>query len=233
MKNKICVFDFETDGINTDECSPVQIAAIIVDPYNLSIVKDSEFNIMVKPEKLELDKDYTYKDSDILDFHAKVRSSTPEKILESWQNAISQQQAWSMFSKYLEIYHLNRSKKSMFSAPVASGYNILRFDMKIVERFSRKFGYVNSENGTSLFYPRDTLDMMNLLFYWFESNNDMKSLSLDNIRDYMGITKEGAHDALKDVRDSAELVIRFLRLHRNLSKKIKFKDSFSSDSTLV
>lgn len=226
MKNKICIFDFETDGIDTDTCSPVQIAAIIVDPYNLSIVKDSAFNIHVKPEKLENDPEYTYQDSDILDFHAKVRACSKEDILKSWQNAMSQQQAWSMFSQYLEIYHLNRSKKSMFSAPVASGYNILRFDMKIVERFSRKFGYVNSENGSSLFYPRDTLDMMNLLFYWFESNSDIKNLTLDNIRDYMGISKAGAHDALKDVNDCAELLIRFLKLHRNLSKKIKFRDSF-------
>lgn len=233
MKNKICVFDFETDGINTDECSPVQIAAIIVDPYNLSIVKDSEFNIMVKPEKLENDKDYKYEDSDILEFHAKVRDTSQDKILESWNNAMSQQQAWSMFSQYLEIYHLsNRSKKSMFSAPVASGYNILRFDMKIVERFSRKYGYVNNENGSSLFYPRDTLDMMNLLFYWFESNSDIKNLTLDNIRDYMGISKAGAHDALKDVKDCAELVVRFLRLHRNLSKKIKFKNSFMENTSV-
>jgi len=226
MKNKICIFDFETDGTDTDTCSPVQIAAIIVDPYNLSIIKDSAFNIHVKPEKLENDPEYTYQDSDILDFHAKVRACSKEDILKSWQNAMSQQQAWSMFSQYLEIYHLNRSKKSMFSAPVASGYNILRFDMKIVERFSRKFGYINSENGSSLFYPRDTLDMMNLLFYWFESNSDIKNLTLDNIRDYMGISKAGAHDALKDVNDCAELLIRFLKLHRNLSKKIKFRDSF-------
>lgn len=226
MKNKICVFDFETDGVDTSECSPVQIAAIIVDPYNLSIIKDSEFNIIVRPEKLEVDKNYKYEDSDILDFHAKVRNCSKEDILKSWQIAMSQQQAWSMFSQYLEIYHLNRSKKSMFSAPVAAGYNILRFDMKIVERFCRKLGYVNNENTSSLFFPRDTLDIMNLLFYWFESNGDVKNLTLDNIRDYMGISKAGAHDALKDVKDCAELLIRFLKLHRNLSKKIKFKDSF-------
>ena len=32
LKNKICVFDLETDGANPNECSPVQIAAVIVDP---------------------------------------------------------------------------------------------------------------------------------------------------------------------------------------------------------
>ena len=51
---KICVFDMETDGINPYQCSPVQIAAIIVDPIKLEIVKDSEFNINLKPELLLL-----------------------------------------------------------------------------------------------------------------------------------------------------------------------------------
>ena len=27
--NKICVFDFETDGVNPSKCSPVQIAAVM------------------------------------------------------------------------------------------------------------------------------------------------------------------------------------------------------------
>jgi hypothetical protein len=32
---KICVFDLETDGKDPLVCSPVQIAAIIVDPIKL------------------------------------------------------------------------------------------------------------------------------------------------------------------------------------------------------
>lgn len=70
---------------------------------------------------------------------------------------------------------------------------------------------------------------MNLVFYWFESFN-LKSLSLDNIRDYLGINKDGAHDATKDVEDCAKILIRFLRLHRNLVEKIKFKGSFLNES---
>jgi DNA polymerase III epsilon subunit-like protein len=70
---------------------------------------------------------------------------------------------------------------------------------------------------------------MNLVFYWFE-NLDIKSYSLDNVRDFLGIDKEGAHDAVKDVIDSANILIRFLRLHRNLSSKIKFKGSFTNAS---
>ena len=59
---KICVFDLETDWSNPDICSPVQIAAVMIDPVKLEIIKDSEFNITLKPELLESNKDYKYED---------------------------------------------------------------------------------------------------------------------------------------------------------------------------
>lgn len=223
---KICVFDLETDGTNPAECSPVQIAAVIVDPNKLEIVPDSEFNISIKPEKLESDSKYKYEDSDVLDFHAKVRGCTSKEILKSWKGYQKQETGWDLFVSYLEMYHLKRDKKSQFSAPIAAGYNIFKFDLKIINRLSQKYGNVNKENQTNLFYPRDTIDLMNLIFYWFESNTDVKSYTLDNLREYFGMSKEGAHDALKDVKDTAELMIRFLKLHRNLASKIKFRDSF-------
>jgi exonuclease I len=73
------------------------------------------------------------------------------------------------------------------------------------------------------------VDAMNLIFYWFENNGDLKSYTLDSVRDYFGISKVGAHDALKDVKDTAEIIIRFMKLHRNLSQKIKFKNSFNNE----
>ena len=42
----------------------------------------------------------------------------------------------------------------------------------------------------------------------------------------MGIDKDGAHDAIKDVKDTAAILTRFMRLHRNLAKKITFKGAF-------
>ena len=35
---KICVFDLETDGSDPEICSPVQIAAIIVDPIKIEFI---------------------------------------------------------------------------------------------------------------------------------------------------------------------------------------------------
>jgi hypothetical protein len=48
------------------------------------------------------------------------------------------------------------------------------------------------------------------------------------MRDYLGLSKDNAHDAIKDVKDCADILIRFLRLHKDLSKKIKFKDAFKN-----
>lgn len=223
--NKICVFDFETDGSDPRACSPVQIAAVIVDPLNLEIVPNSEFNINFKPEVLEDNDDYNYT-TDILDFHSKVKGCSKEDVLNEWKNYPKQQQSWNMFVNYLDKYHSRSSKKSQFSAPIAAGYNIYRFDLKIVDRLSQKYGNLNKEKTTDIFYPRDVVDVLNLVFYWFEHNADLKSYTLDSLREYFGIDKTGAHDAIKDVKDTAEVMIRFLRLHRNLASKIKFKDSF-------
>jgi exonuclease I len=225
-KQKICVFDLETDGSDPESCDPVQIAAIMVDPIKLEIIPDSEFNINCKPLILDKKKDYAYEDSDVLDFHAKVSNSSKDKVLATWHNYPKQSASWKMFVSYLEKYHTRSARKNQFSAPIAAGYNINKFDLRILQRLSKKYKNVNKEGNSDLFYPRDVIDIMNLLFYWFESNDELQKYTLDHFRDYVGISKEGAHDALKDVKDSAEILIRFLKLHRNLSQKIKFRNSF-------
>jgi len=224
--NRICVFDFETDGSDPSLCSPVQLAALMIDPLNLEIIDGSEFNINFKPEVLENNDNYTY-ETDILDFHAKVKGCSKDEVLASWYEYPKQDHSWKLFTSYLDKYHSRATKKSQFSAPIAAGYNIHRFDLHIIDRLSKKYGNLNKENRTDLFYPRDTIDAIQLMFYWFEHNSDLKSYSLDTVRDYLGIDKTGAHDALKDVKDTAAIIIRFLKLHRNLGQKVKFKDSFA------
>jgi DNA polymerase III epsilon subunit-like protein len=224
--NKICVFDFETDGSDPNSCSPVQIASVMIDPLQLEIIEGSEFNIHFKPEVLEQSEDYEYT-TDILDFHAKVKGCKKEDVLEEWKKYPKQELSWKLFVNYLDKYHTRSSKKSQFSAPIAAGYNIYRFDLPIINRLSKKYGNTNKEGNTDIFYPRDVVDGLNLIFYWFEHNNDLKNYTLDTIRDYLGIDKEGAHDALKDVKDTAAILIRFMKLHRSLGQKVKFKNSFN------
>lgn len=223
---KLCVFDLETDGADPGVCSPVQIAAVIIDPLRLEVIADSEFNISLKPDALAQNPEYDYADSDVLDFHAKVKGVAKGDVLSEWHQYPKQDVGWKMFTSYLEMYHIRSDKKSCFTAPIAAGYNINRFDLPIIQRLSVKYNNLNKEGKSSLFYPRDVLDLMNVIFYWFENSNELKNYTLDNLRDYLGISKEGAHDALKDVKDTAEILIRFMKLHRNLARKVKFKGSF-------
>lgn len=216
----------ETDGAKPDKCSPVQIAAIMIDPNRLEIIKDSEFNITLKPSALEDNKDYDYSDSDVLDFHAKVQGCSKENVLDKWRDYPKQEMGWKNFVSYLDMYHTRSERKSCFTAPIAAGYNINGFDLKIVERLSAKYKNVNKEGRSNLFFPRDVIDVMNLIFYWFEGNNELKNYKMDHLREYFGMAKDGAHDALKDVEDTAELLIRFLKLHRNIAQKVSFRDSF-------
>lgn len=232
LSNKICVFDFETDGKNPEVCSPVQLSAIMIDPIKLEIIPKSEFNTFLKPEKLDSvsEKDNPYTDSDILEWHGKVRGISADQVLKEWHTYPEQKYAWSQFIAYLDKYHTKAhgGKKSQFTAPIASGYNILRFDMAIINRLSIKYDNTNKENETCIFHPRDKIDIMHIFTLWMSYLSDVKSLSLDNMRDYLGIDKANAHNASKDVEDCANILIRFLRLHKTLSNKIKFKDSFKT-----
>jgi exonuclease I len=164
---------------------------------------------------------------DLLEFHAKAQKTTATEVLSSWKDYPSQKQSWNQFINYLDKYHTRSSRKSIFSAPISAGYNILRFDMPIIDRLAQKYKNVGKDNSNNIFHPRDKIDLMHVMFLWFENNDDINSLALDNMREYLGISKDNAHDALKDVYDCANILIRFLRLHRNQAKKIKFRNSFA------
>ena len=99
--------------------------------------------------------------------------------------------------------------------------------MKIVDRLSECYDNFDVKEKTStIFHPRDRIDLMYVVGLWLMYVPDVKSISLDSIRSYMGINSDNAHDALKDVTDCASILIRFLKLHKNLAQRIHFKNCF-------
>ncbi len=70
-----------------------------------------------------------------------------------------------------------------------------------------------------MFHPIHNIDLMHDFWRITENIkiNSNNSISLDSIRDYLGMSKDGAHDGLVDVKDCAELVIRFLKLYRKFN----------------
>ena len=80
----------------------------------------------------------------------------------------------------------------------------------------------------NLFYPRDSVDLLRIIWTWTENMVDIKSLSMDAVREWLGISTEGAHNAKKDVIDGAMVLIKFLKLHRHYAPKVKFRGSFAT-----
>ena len=69
-------------------------------------------------------------------------------------------------------------------------------------------------------------DLDEIMLLWFENSDDMPNMKMDTIRDHFGMSKANAHDALVDVEQTGDLIIHFLKLHRSIYPKVKFKDSF-------
>lgn len=232
LKN-ICVLDFETDSPDPLTCEPTQLACVMINPRTLEFIPDSEFNITMRPSDID-NEDYFENHKKTIEFHARCQNKSVEEVFNEWKKATPQKNAWESFVKYLDKFHTSQSRRSMFTAPVIAGFNILEFDWKIVQRLSEKYGNCGKvDKRTTLFFSRDKLDVMAWCFAWFENMEDVTAYNMDDLRDYFGMSKDGAHDALKDVKDTGEILIKFLQLHRKVAKKVKFKGAFAKKGSLV
>ena len=235
MRNPICVYDYETDGKHPHECEPTELGACIINPRTLEIVENSEFILKLRPPTID-EPDYYRKHEDTIAFHAKNRLAEGDdmevkkkEVFESWKNGVDQKIGWQQFTTYLEKYNTDQKRKTMFGAPIRGGSNIRSFDDIITTRLCKKYGNIDKEGKMNIFHPRDIVDTQDLALYWFENLKEPTAYNLDALRVFFGITKVGGHEALKDVKDSAWVIRKMLKLHRGLAHKIQFKGSYGKD----
>ena len=69
--------------------------------------------------------------------------------------------------------------------------------------------------------------MSNVIQFPNKPLKDKLEESMDSMRDLFGMSKENAHDALQDVKDTANLMIGFMKLYRRVAPKIKFEKAFA------
>ena len=227
MKNFICVYDFETDSPNPHECEPVQLAACIINNITLEIMPNSEFCVNMRPPNID-DEDYFEKHESTIEWHAKNYNKSPTEIFELWKSFPAQKQGWEHFTNYLLKYNKNQSRRTKFGAPIRAGANIRRFDNIIVDRLCKRYGNVTGTGEQNIFSPRDIIDIMEICFYWFENLPEPKAYNMDTLRQFFGIPLEGSHDALKDIRDEAWIIQKFMKLFRIQSHKIRFRGAYNA-----
>ena len=222
------MFDFETGSRNPHKTQPTQIAAIALHGRKLTLQPGGVFNSEIRPI---LDDEKAEKAGfDPLEEEALVITG---KTREALAKAPLPKTVWKKFAEFCNKYNF---KNSSYTAPIAAGYNIIGFDLPIVQRMCDLHGPVDANGRQKVFNPIFKLDVMDMVFSWTENNKDVKSLSMDYMREYMGFpqeSKDNAHDALQDVKDTANFLIKFLKFQRSISQNTKFEKAFANGEFYV
>jgi hypothetical protein len=221
-KRWIMVFDLETDGTDPYSCNPVELAAVPVDPRTLEIKEAQSFRVTIKPDGIDDEEYFTKARQDTIAWHAKTRGVESEDIIKEWKDGQTEKVAWKNFMSYCSKYEVDKRPGQWYTEPIPAGYNIIGFDLPILKRLSEK-------HKTKM--PLSTvtkIDMMDILFTWFENLDEPNSMKLDTFRDFFGLKASAqAHEALSDTIDEAKLMVKFLKFHRKQASVSKFKGAFS------
>ena len=213
------VFDFETGSRNPNKTQPTQIAAIALDGRNLAV--KGTFNSEIKAI---LDDDKAIAEG--LDpIGTCIKSHWKNKI--NWKNYLKS--VWNKFTKFVD----NTTGKAKILCSIPVGYNIIGFDM-IINRLCQQFGQWDStRQQQKLFSKVYKVDLMDNMFMWTEGDPSVKSISMDTLRDRMGLSTENAHDALQDVKDTANIFIKLLKTHRSVYQNIELDKAFANGKLYV
>ncbi len=218
------VFDFETGSRNPNKTQPTQIAAVALDGRNLAV--KGTFNSEIKAI-LDDDKAIAEGLDTIEDGALKVTRKTRSGI----GKAPALKSVWNKFTKFVDQYNW---KVEPFFAPIPVGYNIIGFDMIIINRLCQQFGqWDNTRQQQKLFSKVYKVDLMDNMFMWTEGDPSVKSISMDTLRDRMGLSTENAHDALQDVKDTANIFIKLLKTHRSVYQNIELDKAFANGKLYV
>ena len=225
----IIVFDFETGGANPHTCQPTQIAAVAIHARKLELQPGGVFNSEMRPI---IDDDKAIK-AGVAPLEDKALEIT-RKTREGLAKAPLPKGVWKKFAQFCDKYNF---KKTSYYAPIAAGYNINGYDMPIVERLCQQYGPIDEKkNRQKIFNPIFTIDVMQHIYCWFENNQDVKGYSMDYMRDYFGMdqtSKDNAHDALQDVKDTANIFIKLQKSRRAVYRNMKFERAFSDGNLYV
>ena len=106
--------------------------------------------------------------------------------------------------------------------------------MKIINRLCKEFGPWDEKRGEQqLFSKVYKIDVMDNVWMWTEGDPSIKSISMDSLRERMGLSSENAHDALQDVKDTANIMIKFMKTHRAVYRNLKIDKTFTKGSLYI
>jgi DNA polymerase III epsilon subunit-like protein len=219
--NPIVFLDFETCSKNPNKTQPIQLAAVCIHSRRLELIKNNEFQSYIKPifdDKAAIEAGVDPIEEEAL----KVNKITREQLIDAPNLDV----VWKQFVDWVNSFNY---KKTVWTSPILAGFNNNGFDDKIIHRLCERYGPFNKEREQqALFHPIHNIDLMKVMWLWTENNDDIKSLSMDSIRTWLGMSKENAHNAIQDVKDGATLLTQVLSLTRHFGTKTRFTEGLKS-----
>ncbi len=221
-RNYICVFDFETGSKNPEKTQPTQLCAIMLEPRRLTVLQNGIFNTEIKPifdDEKAIAAGFDPVEQEALDFTRKTR--------EALEKAPDLKTVWSQFTDFIKGFNVKGGAN--IGAPIPAGYNINKFDMKIISHICSIYGPQRKDE-QDLLNNLWKIDVMDLMFGWTENDPKVTGRKLVDIMDYLGMDtklKANAHDALQDVKNTANILIKMLKFQREIAEKTKFNTAFA------
>lgn len=222
-QNYLCCFDTETSSPKPATTQILSIGAVILDPRSLE--QKSEFYSLLKP----------------LDFSTvEPEALAVNKLkIEDLEKAPDTKIVFDQFATWIKSYNKSRTNTSSWGACIACGYNIDNFDLPIVNRYCKMFGYYDEKREQqNLFNQVYTLDALKMMWWLNYSNVEMKSLKLTEVLAYMGVPAteiEKSHNSMEDAKNTANILRRFIALSTYLGERnedgksrLKVRDSLAS-----
>lgn len=214
-KHFVC-FDFETGGKNAKACEILQIGAVVIHPRKLEIIdRFCSYLQPLEPDKVEPEA-------------LQVTGIKLEEVLKAPHPKL----VWEQFTSFIQKYNFS-TNKGAYSAPIPMGYNIINYDMKLVDRYCALYGPIDKKNGEQcLFNQLDKFDVLDEIFKWTENTdvpqgtNSRQSKKLTDVCKWLGLDTEGAHEAMKDVENTAKIGLRMLKWYRLKFEKMEFEGAF-------
>ena len=216
---KTMVVDFESVGADPNTCEPVQLSAIVIDPYKLEVIKDSEFDITIRPDDIDKE-DYMELNQDSINWHAKTRNKSPQQIIDMWKTGVDTKTAITSFIQYINKW--NPKKNSSYTACQWGGANF-SFDQTIFKRYCDKYG-ISYKN---LFWWRDSICCLHWSWSLLQWKDDCpRDFKMDTLREYYKMPIGDSHNSLQDVYDEAKIIIRYMAFFKKISDKTAFAGCF-------
>ncbi len=203
-KRNFIILDTETTGLKPEEGAEViQIAATAINCTDFDVHHAGEIELLIKPQNPEL-----------------AQAKAIEIVGPLWKRANEEGLHPKVcFQKFYDYIQTVDTDHNVMTKPIVVAYNT-EFDITHLIHNFLKYKIVDSVDDMP--WARMYLDVQQIAFFLFESDVTVHNFKLDTFLQKLGRSRSSnKHDAMEDVRETAQGFIRAMKFFRACRSKMK------------